>query len=49
MARWKSLEYALPAFILAGRMAGMPEQQIQDAWMKGERSAVIQKVVRGRK
>jgi hypothetical protein len=45
MARWKSLRYALPAFFLAGRMAGMPDQQIQDAWTRGEREQVIARLL----
>jgi hypothetical protein len=40
MAQWKSLRYALPPFILAGRLAGMNEQEIQKAWT-GDRQAVI--------
>jgi hypothetical protein len=42
MARWKTLAHALPAFILVGRLAGLPEQEIQDRWTKGDRDAVIQ-------
>ena len=41
MAQWKVLRYALPPFILAGRMAGMNEQEIQKAWTSGDRQAVI--------
>jgi HEAT repeat protein len=41
MARWKHLPHALPAFILLGRVAGIPEKEIQEAWAKGEREAVI--------
>ncbi len=41
MARWHYLEHALPAYILLGRVAGMPEQAIQDSWSKGERDQVI--------
>jgi hypothetical protein len=41
MARWKTLSHALPAFILLGRVAGMPEPDIQDAWTRGDRDAVI--------
>jgi len=43
MARWKSLPYALPAYVLLGRIAGLPEDQIQETWSKGEREAVIEK------
>lgn len=41
MARWKSLENALPAFILVGRIAGLPDAEIQDKWTSGQREAVI--------
>ncbi len=41
MARWKTLEHALPAFLLLGRMAGLPEQQVKDAWARGDRESVI--------
>jgi len=41
MAGWNSLGHALPAFLLAGRIAGMPENEIREAWSKGERENVI--------
>ncbi len=41
MARWKSLEHALPAFVLVGRIAGLSEEQIQEKWAAGQREAVI--------
>ena len=41
MARWKTLEYALPAFLLLGRVAGIPEAELQDQWKKGDREPVI--------
>jgi hypothetical protein len=41
MARWKVLNHALPACILLGRIAGMTEQEIQDAWSRGERQTII--------
>lgn len=46
MARWKTLEHALPAFILVGRVAGIPEQQVKDAWTRGDREAVIAPVLK---
>ena len=36
MARWRTLRFALPAYILIGRMAGMTEPQIEESWTKGE-------------
>ena len=41
MAQWKELRYALPAFMLVGRLAGMNEEEIQRAWTGGGRQAVI--------
>ena len=41
MSRWKTLAHALPAFVLLGRVAGLSEQQIQDAWTRGDREPVI--------
>lgn len=41
MAQWKELRYALPPFILVGRLAGMNDQEIQKAWTTGGRPAVI--------
>ena len=41
MARWKTLEHALPAYLLLGRVAGIPEQQVQDAWSRGDRESII--------
>lgn len=46
MARWKNLRYALPAFILAGRLASLNEQQIEDAWSGGRREQVIESLAR---
>jgi len=45
MARWHFLRYALPPFILLGRIAGVPENEIQAQWAKGEREPVIQKAL----
>jgi hypothetical protein len=46
MARWKHLGHALPGVILLGRVAGMPEAEIQDAWSKGEREALIKRALK---
>lgn len=45
MAQWNSLRYALPAYILLGRVGGLSEQQIQESWTKGDRAAMVLKVV----
>jgi hypothetical protein len=41
MARWQTLDHALPAFILAGRMARFSEKEIKDAWSREDREAVL--------
>lgn len=41
MARWKTLAHALPAYILLGRIAGLPDAQVQADWSRGDREAVI--------
>jgi hypothetical protein len=45
MARWKTLSHALPAFLLAGRIAGLPEKDIHDAWTRGDREPVIRRAL----
>ena len=44
MARWRDLKHALPAFILAGRLANMDEAQIKQAWLSEDRESVLQAV-----
>jgi hypothetical protein len=41
MARWKTLSHALPAYILLGRAAGIPEERIQASWSSGDREPLI--------
>jgi hypothetical protein len=45
MARWETLRYALPPYLLVGRMGGLNEQEIQRRWSNGEREIVIQTAV----
>jgi hypothetical protein len=49
MARWKTLSHALPAFVLLGRIAGLPDKQVQDAWTRGDRESVISAATAKRK
>jgi len=49
MARWKSLGHALPAYMLLGRIAGLPEQQLLDGWNRGDRDFVIAAVTAKKK
>jgi hypothetical protein len=41
MARWKSGGHAMPAVMILGRIAGQPEEDVQAAWRRGDRDAVI--------
>ena len=45
MARWKTLRYALPPFLLVGRIAGLPDQEIHRYWQNGDRQPVIEKAL----
>ncbi len=43
MARWKTLRYALPAFLLVGRTSGVAEGELLDQWQRGDRETAIEK------
>jgi hypothetical protein len=45
MARWKTLRYALPPFLLLGRVTGLPDEQTRRSWEKGDREPVILKAL----
>jgi hypothetical protein len=45
MARWKTPRYALPPFLLVGRVAGLADAQIQQSWEKGDRDSVIERAL----
>lgn len=45
MARWPTLRYALPPFLLLARVAGLPDAAAQQAWQKGDRESVIRKAL----
>lgn len=45
MARWKTPRYALPSFLLLGRVAGLSEEQVRQSWEKNDREAVIGKAL----
>lgn len=47
MARWHDLKHALPAFMLAGRMAGMDDGRIRQAWVSEDRESVLQSLTPG--
>ncbi len=45
MAKWKQAEHSLPAYILLGRVAGLPEEDMQHAWSTGDRDLMIKRAV----
>lgn len=49
MAKWRDLKNALPAFILAGRLAGLDEKEINQAWISGDREPVLEAAVSPKK
>ncbi|MBM3813407.1 MAG: hypothetical protein FJW20_17430 [Acidimicrobiia bacterium] len=44
MASWKHLPHALPAFLLLGRLAGMTDEAIKEAWLASDRAARVKKM-----
>ena len=45
MARWATPRYALPPYLLLGRVAGLSDDQVQQSWEKGDRDVVIDKAL----
>ena len=43
MSQWKTLRYALPPFLLLGRVAGLTDDQVHQSWEKGDRRTVIER------
>jgi HEAT repeat protein len=46
MARWKTPAHAHAAFVLVGRIAGLTEKGIQDAWSRGDREGAIKQALK---
>ncbi len=44
MAGWHHLAHALPAYILLGRVAGMPEDEIKATWSNEQRDQTIARI-----
>lgn len=45
MAQWNSLAYALPSFLLFGRLGGLTEKQIQQRWTGGDRNKMVLEIL----
>lgn len=41
MARFRHLPHALPAFLLLGKAAGLPDGEVEAAWLAGEREKLL--------
>ena len=46
VARFKSAGHALPAYVILGRMAGLSDKEIEEAWSSGERESVITQLLK---
>lgn len=49
MAQWHSLSYALPAFMLLGRVGGYSDKQIQERWTTGDRAQMVHEIMQAEK
>ena len=45
MARWKTLRYALPPYLVMGRAAGMADAELHELWQLGQRETVIRQAL----
>jgi hypothetical protein len=45
MAQWNSLTYALPPFLLLGRVGGLSDKQIQQRWTSGDRAKMVREIL----
>lgn len=46
IARSKHLDDAFPGFLLVGRICGISDKEIEDAWVKGDRETVIERALK---
>lgn len=44
MAHWHHLPHALPAYLLLGRVAGIPETEMEQAWSRGDREEMLKRI-----
>jgi hypothetical protein len=47
MARWKA-DHGMMALLLVGRIAGLSDQETQQAWKAGQRDKVIERALQTR-
>jgi hypothetical protein len=46
VARWRDRDHSQPAYYLLGRVAGLPDAEIQTLWNRGDSGAVIRAALR---
>ncbi len=46
MAAWQHLPHALPAFLIAGRLAGWSEDRLTTAWASGNRDSSLKEITK---
>lgn len=46
MAAWQHLPHALPAFLIAGRLAGWTEEKLAEAWTSESREAALKEIAK---
>ena len=49
MSKWQHAEHAIPGYILLGRVAGIPESELQDSWKDGKRDLIIDRATSKKK
>lgn len=46
IAAWQHMPHALPAFLVAGRLAGWSEEQLTSAWSAGNRDSALKSIAK---
>ena len=46
MSRWKYEGHATMAFLLLGRVTGLKDEEISEAWKRGEKDGVISRALK---
>ena len=44
MARWRHLPHALPAYLVLGKVAAIPDDEMQRSWARGERDDMLKRI-----
>jgi hypothetical protein len=44
MAHWRHMQHALPAYLLLGRIAGVPDAELEKAWADGASQTKLEEI-----